>query len=384
MSKHDFELSEFQDRQRRVREAMEKEGIDLLLVLHPVNTHYLIGNRTKCWQELQVLFFTLEDRPLTLLARDADVTEIQDLSLASVVRGWGGKGIEDPMVKVKAIMQEKGYLNRRVGLEVPGYYLHPHQYLKFKEILGDSLAKEATLLIEELKFVKSPAEIAYIRKAAEIADAAMQTCVDTIAEGKTELEVAGEMHRTLMSLGSDAPASPMNMAGGERTAYGHGMPSERKFRKGDMIHLEYGAAYRRYTSTFGRVLFMGKPTDRAKEVYQIARDACDAMIDAIKPGVPAVVPHQAAKKVIEDAGMEKYRLHLSGYGIAPGFPPSWGESLKLDDGSTNTMAAGQVVSIEPPVLIHEEKMGARIIDNVLVTDSGAEILSKFTRDLILV
>jgi Xaa-Pro dipeptidase len=88
--------------------------------------------------------------------------------------------------------------------------------------------------------------------------------------------------------------------------------------------------------------------------------------------------------VIADAGFERYRVHTSGYGLAPGFPPTWGEPMHMIGGSTYTLRAGMVVSVEPPVFIGEEKLGARIIDNVLVTRDGAELLSQFSRDLIVV
>ncbi|MEE9198391.1 MAG: M24 family metallopeptidase, partial [Dehalococcoidia bacterium] len=88
--------------------------------------------------------------------------------------------------------------------------------------------------------------------------------------------------------------------------------------------------------------------------------------------------------VIEEAGLGRYRLHLTGYGVAPGFPPFWLESVHMDDDNPYTLEAGMVVSIEPPVHIHEEGLGARIIDNVLVKESGAEVLSRFTRDLIVI
>jgi Xaa-Pro dipeptidase len=150
------------------------------------------------------------------------------------------------------------------------------------------------------------------------------------------------------------------------------------------MHIEYGATYRRYCVTIGRQLCLGEPTPRMREIYQVVRNACDACIAEIRSGVPARRPHEAAKRVIADAGMDRYRVHTTGYGIAPGFPPSWGEHIHLFADSTYTLEAGMVVSVEPPIMIHEERLGARIIDNVLVTDSGAEILSGFTRDLILI
>jgi len=102
------------------------------------------------------------------------------------------------------------------------------------------------------------------------------------------------------------------------------------------------------------------------------------------PGVPAVVPHEAAKRVIREAGLDHGRVHTTGYGLAPGFPPTWGEPLHLFGGSTYTLQAGMVVTVEPPVFLGDERLGARIIDNVLVTDDGAELLSRFSRDLIVI
>ena len=104
----------------------------------------------------------------------------------------------------------------------------------------------------------------------------------------------------------------------------------------------------------------------------------------LRPGAPAVRPHEAAKRVIADAGYDRYRIHTSGYGIAPGVPPASGEPLNLFGGSPYTLAAGMMVSVEPPIFIPEEKIGARIIDNVLITEEGAERLSRWPRDLIVI
>jgi len=384
MSKNDFTPEEFETRQHRVRTKMEELGLDLLLVFHPVSIQYLIGSRAKSYQEFQVLFFTLEESPLTIMMRLAEVPELTDLSLAEDVRGWGGREPEDPVDVFAAIMKEKSFLGRRIGLEVPEFYVHPYNYERIKVILGDALKVDASSLIHDLKLVKSSAEIAYIRRSSDIADLAMQSAVETIAEGVSEMEVAGEVYRTMYHNSSDSPASPMNFCSGERTCYGHGAPTERRLKDGDFMHIEYGAAYRRYCTTIGRQFCLGEPTARMREIFQVVRDSCDACIAEIRAGVPGTRPHEAAKKVIADAGMDKYRLHTTGYGIAPGYPPSWGEYISLFADSEYTLEAGMVLSVEPPVFIHEEKLGARIIDNVLVTETGCEILSGFTRDLVCI
>lgn len=384
MSKSFFALSEFEGRHDRVRAAMDEAAIDLLLVLAPAHINYLIGTPAKGYQEFQVLFFAREPGPLTLLTRLCEVPLFQAESLAEDIRGWGGREPEDPITAVKQVMEEKGYLDQRVGLEVPAYYLHPYDYQKLAALLRESLVMDATDLIGRIKLVKSSAEVEYVRKSADILDASMETCCASVAEGKTERQISADVHHTLMASGSDIPSSPMNYLTGPRTAYAHGEPTDRVLEAGDFMHIQFGAHYRRYCCTIGRQLCLGKPTKRMREVYQVARDAGDACIDAIRAGVPATVPHEAAKKIIAQAGMDRYRLHMTGYALGAAFPPSWVEPLVMDSGCTYTLEAGMVIAVEPPLFAFEEGLGVRIIDNVLVTETGCELLSKTTRDLIVV
>src|SRR6185436_19991789 len=135
---------------------------------------------------------------------------------------------------------------------------------------------------------------------------------------------------------------PINIVSGERSSYSHGAPTLRKLRRGDFGSVEYGSAYKRYTSTIGRQFSIGKPTARMIELTDLVRRAGDAQMAAIRDGVPALVPHEAAKKVIGDAGLDHGRVHTSGYGLAPGFPPTWGEPMHMFGGSTYTLRAGMV------------------------------------------
>ena len=169
MWKNAFTLAEFYRRHDRVRAAMEAARIDLLLVFHPVNIQYLIGSQAKSYQEFQVLLFPLEDAPLTILMRLAEVAEISDLSLADDVRGWGGREPEDPLQAFAKILKEKNGSGRRIGMEIPEFYMHPYTHRRLCDLLGDAYVLDASLLIHDLKLAKSPAEIAYIREAAAIA-----------------------------------------------------------------------------------------------------------------------------------------------------------------------------------------------------------------------
>ncbi len=384
MSKHDFTTDEFESRRTRVREAIGSAGLDWLVVFHPVSIHWLTGSDAKSYQEFQCLLISAKPGPIVVLTRDGELNEFLTDALVDQVLTVGGREPEDPLEAFEKLAKSMGLLRSRVGIEVPAYYLHPHHYVRLKQVLGDALVAEPTNLIHDLKLVKSPTELTYIRQASRIADAAMTVFAAGLKEGRSELELAGEIYHSLLTSGSGLAASPINLVSGERSCYSHGAPTSRKLRNGDYGNVEYGATFKRYTATIGRQFSMGRPTSRMIELYDLVRRASDAQIAEIRAGVPAIVPHEAAKRVIAEAGLDQARVHTSGYGLAPGFPPTWGEPLHMFGGSTYTLQAGMVVTVEPPVFLGEEQLGARIIDNVLVTDSGTELLSRFSRDLIVV
>ena len=383
MSKLDFTFAEFSARRERVRASIDAAGLDWLVAFHPVSIHWLTGSDCKSYQEFQCLFVSARPGPLTVLARSGEANEFRDDAWVDDVRAYGGGEPDDPLEAFEKVARSLGLFGKRVGIEVPAFYLHPKHYVRLVALLGDSLAAEPTNLIHDLKLVKSPTELTYIREAARRADEAMQAFALALGVGKSELELAGEVYRTLFASGSGLAASPINLVSGERSCFSHGAPTERKLRRGDYGSIEFGATCKRYTATIGRQFCVGPPTPRMRELYDVVRRASDACIAHIGAGAPATAPHEAAKRIIADAGFERGRVHLSGYGLAPGFPPSWAEPLHLFGGSPYTLQAGMVVTVEPPIFLDDEPLGARIIDNVLVTDNGAELLTKFNRDLIV-
>ncbi len=383
MSKHDFSADEFALRRSRTREAIDDAGLDWFIAFHPVSIRWLTGSDAKSYQEFQCLLISAKPGPICVLARDGERNEFLDDALVDELRTWGGGEPEDPIAALQKIATSHGVLGSRIGIEVPGYYLHPHHYLRIKQLFGDSLVVEATNLIHDLTLVKSATELKYIREAARIADIGMLRFAKSLAEGRSELELAGEVYHALLTSGSGLAASPINLVSGERSCFSHGAPTDRRLHRGDLGNIEFGATCKRYTSTIGRQFCLGEPTARMRELDDLVRRASDACIAEIRAGVPAIVPHEAAKKVIADAGLNHGRVHLSGYGLAPGSPPGWAEPVHLFGDSRYTLQAGMVVTVEPPVFLREERLGARLIDNVLVTNDGCERLSRFSRDPIV-
>ncbi len=384
MSRHDFTLEEFMQRRARVKDAMRVSGLDWLILFHPVSIHWLTGSDAKSYQAFQCLIVAAGDLPSVMMTRESERNEFEADALVDELHTWGGSEPEDPLDVFERVAERLHLRQAKLAMEVPPYYLHPLHYERIKRYLGTTLTATPNTLVGDLKAVKSPAELDYSRRASAIADAAMASFRAALAVGRTELQLAGEIYRTLLAEGSGFPASTLNLVSGERASFSHGAPTARMLRRGDFGNIEYGAAYRRYTATIGRQFVMGPPTARMLEIYGVVRRAQDAAIAAIADGIPAIVPHEAAKRVIAEAGLDRYRIHTSGYGLAPGFPPSWGDAVNMFGGTTSVLRAGMVVTVEPPVFIGAEGIGARLIDNVIVTKNGAELLSKDSRDLIVV
>ena len=366
-----------------MRAALVKAGLDWLVMIHPVSIHWLTGSDAKSYQEFQCLLLSAAAGPLRILTREGERNEFEQDALVDELFTYGGGENEDPIPAFERLADTLDLRHARVGMEVPAYYLHPHDYVRLKQYLGSALRAEPSNLVHDLKLVKSPAELDYIRAASRKADAAMVVFASALKPGRSELAVAGKVMESLMAAGSGLAASPINLVSGERSCFSHGAPTERLLRQGDFGSVEFGATHRRYTSTIGRQFSIGAPTARMLELHDLVRRACDAGIAEIRDGVPATRPHEAARRVIAQAGLEHSRVHTSGYGLAPGFPPSWGEPLHMIGGSPYTLRAGMVVSVEPPIFIGEERIGVRIIDNVLVTADGCELLSRFSRDIIV-
>tara|TARA_B100000686_G_scaffold216815_1_gene223835 strand:- start:409 stop:1563 length:1155 start_codon:yes stop_codon:yes gene_type:complete len=381
VSKEFFSIEEFKNRWAKVRSSMKSSNIELLMVISPTNINYLIGTPAKGYQEFEALLFPIDSDPMIMMTRRSEVEMMNDYSLADEVYGWGGQEPEDPIDALYKLMSEKNLLNKKIGIEVPYYYLHPFEYKKLSEMLGKSIVHISTNLIGEIKLLKSETELNYVRKASEIADKSFNAGLKKIKPGITEREISANIHYEMFINGGDIPSSPMNFLTGDRSMFAHGEPSDKKLEDGDFMHLQFGSHYRRYCCTIGRNMCVGRPTKRMKEIFDVVKEAGDACIAEMGPGKEVRKAHNAAKLIIEKAGMEKYRLHMTGYAVGIAFPPTWVEPLIVDGSSERFFEPGMVIAIEPPAFSYEDKIGVRLIDNIIITNQGVELLSKTSREL---
>lgn len=231
--------------------------------------------------------------------------------------------------------------------------------------------------VNALRICKDEEELVKLRKAAELADYAIQVGCDAIAEGITEMEILNKIESAIKAKGYAMSFDTMVLAG-EKAASPHGTPGDRKVQKGDFILFDLGVIYEGYCSDITRTVAFGQPSEEQINIYNTVRQANEAAIAAVKPGIRAMDLDKIARDVITDAGYGQYFTHRLGHGLGISvheFPSINGANeLPLDEGT--------VFTIEPGIY-KSDVAGVRIEDDVVVTNDGVEVLTKFTKELVI-
>ena len=232
----------------------------------------------------------------------------------------------------------------------------------------------------DLRAVKSPEEIDGLRKAAGLADAALQELLPELHAGMSEAEVALRLEWLMRAAGSDGVAFETNVSCGENTALNHYNPSMggRPLRRGDLLLFDFGACVDGYRSDTTRTLSVGRPSKQAVEIYDLVLQANEAGIAAVAAGRTGIDVDAAARRVIADAGYGDRFGHGLGHGI--GLEVHERPSLSVQ--SKDTLVAGMVTTVEPGIYI-PGLGGVRIEDDVVVTETGCEIITAFPKDRLI-
>jgi Xaa-Pro aminopeptidase len=230
--------------------------------------------------------------------------------------------------------------------------------------------------IEELRKQKSDQEVTLMRRACELADQAIELLLGKCKPGVKEMELFWTFEDFLRKVGATSAFDPI-MVSGPRTARPHGEPSERALEAGDFITFDLGACVEGYNSDITRTVVLGPATDRQKEVYNHLLKTQIACIDAMKPGVNGRDVDALARTMLDEKDLGQY----FGHGLGHGLGALVHDSGRLSPTTDETIKAGQIWTIEPGVYI-EGFGGMRIEDDILITETGCEVLTSFPKTLI--
>ncbi|GAB3039918.1 ectoine hydrolase DoeA [Natronobiforma cellulositropha] len=387
-----FGRDEYRGRLERTKTRLREAGLEALFVTDPANMNYLTGYDGWSFYVHQGVLVSLEtDQPIWI-GREMDANGAR----ATVwlddenVRSYGDEHVHSPAGKhpmdaVAALLEERGLASARIGVEMDGYYYSARAHERLVHHLPEATFADATLLVGEVRMIKSAREIEYIEQAAAIADAAMQAGFDAMEPGVPESTVAAEIYHTLIEgvdgYGGDYPAIVPLMPSGDHTGTPHLTWSDDPFEAGDPVIVELAGCRHRYHAPLARTAVLGDPTAEMADLADVVLEGLNAALEAVEPGITAERVERAWRETIADYGIEKESR--IGYSMGCGYPPDWGEhTASLRPGDRTVLEEDMTFHLIPGVWFDE--YGVEISEPFRVTASGAERFSSAPQTLVTI
>ena len=278
--------------------------------------------------------------------------------------------------EISALLRQEGVKNLAIeAMDVTVSRLNVmKKHLKCVDIIETDVLSNS---INKLRMIKDEEEMEYIRKAQEIAESAFDDILGFIKEGVTEREIALELDRLMLEKGAEGISFDTIALAGENTSMPHGVPSDKKVKKGEFVLMDFGAVYNGYHSDMTRTVCFGTPDEEMEKIYNIVLTAQEKAIAAAKAGISGKELDGIARRHICDAGYGEYFGHSLGHGVGleiheqPNAAPSYEKNLEK----------GTVITIEPGIYI-AGKFGVRIEDFVILTENGCINLTKSAKNII--
>lgn len=380
-----FSQAEFQSRISQARKMLLKEGFDALLIFAPESHYYLTGLDTTGFVYFQCAVLPADGSDITLLTRRPDMLQAQERSILSDIRIWYDAPGVDPAQELRSILSEKGLAGARLAVELDNYGLTGANHKRLVTALrGWCQLEDGSHVIRALRLVKSPTEIAYVRKAAELADAALEGMIGAIQPDRLDSEISAEGLAIMLRGGGDVPPGAPLVNSGPRALYGRGVAGPRYMSDPDQVTIEFAATYLRYNVCIMRTAFIGAPGPKVDAMHATTCDAIAAMTEAARPGAPLGHIDEAHRRVFDAAGHATHRFGACGYSLGATFRPSWMDvPPMLYSGNEMLAQNGMVLFLHAICPNSDAGIATSIGQTILVTETGGEPLSQLPHDMIV-
>jgi Xaa-Pro dipeptidase len=362
-----------QSRLDKLTASLRSSGLSAVALNPGPTLTYLTGVAFHL-MERPVVFLVSADQDPVLILPELELPKLDLFTYKIQAFSYGENPSEWANVFRKAT-QSLGLEGKRIGVEPRQMRLLEFSHVKAGAPEADY--PDASDVLAGLRLRKDRAEVDAMRKAVHIAQDALKATIPLIKIGMAEREVAAELMMQLFRHGSEPelPFAPI-VSSGPNSANPHASPSERKLQSGDLLVVDWGAAHGGYISDLTRTFAVGEVDAEYSKIHKIVQDANAAGRAAAAPGVPCSNVDKAARDVIEAAGYGKYFTHRTGHGIgmeAHEDPYMRGDNMQL-------LEPGMAFTVEPGIYL-TNRNGVRIEDNVVITETGADVLSDMPREI---
>jgi Xaa-Pro dipeptidase len=380
-----FERAEFDTRIRNARRLMRRDDLDALIIFAQESHYYLTGFDTSGFVFFQCAVLMRDEAPPILLTRRPDLEQARRTSTYEDIRLWYDAPGADPSKELFEILEEKGLAGARVGIEMRTFGLTAENYELVRRRIGDwCQLVDASHLVRELRVVKSPAEIAYVRQAAELADRSLEAMVDVAAPGVFEGKIAAAGMVPPLEGGGDMPPSGPVLGSGDRALLIRSSTGYRDLDRVDQLTIEHAASYRHYCACLMRTIAIGRVNPDQQRMFDVTREAITAMTEAARSGNTIGSIDDAHRAVFDKNGFKEARMSACGYSLGATYRPSWMDvPPMIYSGNDTTIVPGMILFLHA-ILIDAPKNLAMSLGYTILTKEGApEILSRIKPEFIV-
>ncbi len=378
-----FSREEFAGRQSRTIAAMTDAGLDGLLMFRQESMYYLTGYDTFGYVFYQCLYLGA-DGTMTLLTRSPDLRQARHTSTIEDIRVWVDRDGATPPADLKAILEGHGCRGQRLGIEFEAYGLTGRSWRMTETALnGFCTLEDASELVSRLRVVKSPAELDYVRRAAELGDAALDEANRLTVAGAFEGDILAAMQGAVFKGGGDYPGNEFIIGSGADALLCRYYSGRRHLDAQDQMMIEFAGAYRHYHAALMRTVLTGRAGAAHRDMHKACHDALLACQEALKPGRPVGEVFDAHARVFDDAGYGDHRLNACGYSLGTTFAPNWMDWPMFYAGNPVIAEPNMVFFMHPMILDSGRSLAIALGETVRVTEAGCERLSAATLDLVV-
>jgi Xaa-Pro dipeptidase len=372
-----FPVAEYEARLAGVRARMSAAGIDLLLSHTPENLTYLSGYRTPGYYRYQCLAVPAAGEP-ALLTRRLEAYNVAVYAWFDRHATW--TDTEDHVAATARLIADLGGEGRRVGVEKDSWFLPVRDFERLDAMLPTTTFVDASGIVEQGRLIKSPAEVALMRRAARHAETGMRAGLDAVAGGRTENDVGAAVSAAMALAGSEYAGLPQFFVSGPRTLIPHATWTGRRMGRGDPFFFELCGVVERYACAMSRSGAIGPASPQLVRMGAAVEEALAGTLAAMRPGVSGHDVNATCQAILTRAGFPGVHGHRVAYSIGINFPPDWGEGqiMSLQDGEERELRPGMTFHVIPALFVRA--IGATICtETVVVTETGVESLIDFDR-----
>ena len=379
-----FSKEEFKNRKSKVLKSMKEQNLDALLMFKQESMYWLTGYDSFGYVFFQTLILDQKGN-IVLLTRAPDLRQAQNTSNIKNIKIWEDKEDSKPFNMLKNILEDLNLKEKNIGIEYDSYGLTGRNTLKLNNSLKDfGNLKDKSELISKLRIIKSNEEISFVKRAAELADKALEEVWKTVKAKVNEGKILAEMQRVILEGGGDYPANEFVIGSGHNALLCRYQAEKRNLSNPDQLTIEWAGTYKHYHSAMMRTIPIGKADPKHYKMYEACLEALNNCKEKLISRNTVGEVFDAHAKTLDDHGYKESRMNACGYSLGATFSPTWMDvPPMIFNGNPLIIKPGMVFFMHMILMDSNNQLAMNLGETYLVTENGNERLGKQKLDLVV-